>query len=784
MKKILKNQKGINLISLSIAVMILLVLTGMIIYNVKDNLKLEKLRNMQADIENLRDKVSSYYSQYGEIPANKNIEYTNIQNIKNAGLISEAVDIGKFYVIDLASMENITLNYGEDYEKIRSGEATTSEQINALTDLYIINDASHNIFFVDGIEIDGERFYTDYTKEDVDTKSADLKYVDGVKIPDRFYYVGGTKDTGLVISDVPGDDLDNSKQGNQFVWIPVESKEDYQRDFSYPSYYSGSLEYTPEGSTFTDTGYLPERIQPETDTAESNEAAEREAVVNAGGFYLARFEAGKEGTDTLVSKKGVTVWTDITQENAKSKAKTMYNTDTVKSALCSGIQWDMVMHFVDKKMDGTGTKIFDVRVYDSTRHNESGVVMKAGKNINDEVQNIYDLEGNCVEWVAEKNNTNSSFVYRGGGCNYDSVNRASRRFGSFDGMDSLISFRTVLYVIDTEKWSPTYDKTATYTDKNEDTATIPAGFQVSEKQGEDEVKEGLVVKGSDGSEFVWVPVDDINTMAQCETAGGDCNLQLVDGILKCTNEAHSSTAEKIVGKLWATTYGESFGTENTIYTPNSGFIEPDIIKSYDDDTSYNNGLFTLDSLKFDYKEMATSVAKNEGFYIGRYETSLSTATDKDEGTSGIACSKQGVIPTAADNQATNKWYGLYSISKTYTVPENSVQSSMIWGSQYDAMINWAKDGADRDKITTPGIGNNSGENLATTGNDNYSNDIINNIRDLGGNLIEWTLESDASLVRIYRGGNSSGNSSPSFRGGDYPYYAHGNFGSRLTLYIK
>ncbi len=782
MKKFLKNQKGINLISLSIAVMILLVLTGMIIYNVKDNLKLEKLRSMQADIENLRDKVSSYYAQYGEIPANKSIEYTNTQNIKNAGLISEAVDTGKFYVIDLSSMENITLNYGEDYQKIKSGEATTSEEINALTDLYIINDASHNIFFVDGIEIDGETFYTDYTKEDVDTKSADLEYVDGVKIPDGFYYVGGTKDTGLVISDVEGDDLENSKQGNQFVWIPVESKEDYQRDFSYPSYYDNESDHTPEGSTFTDTGYLPEGIQPEVDTAESNEAAEREAVVNAGGFYIARFEAGKEGTDTLVSKKNMPLWTDVTQQDAKSISKTMYNNDSVKSALCSGIQWDMVMHFVDQKNDGMG-KIFDVRVHDSTRH--IGSKVETGENNNDKVQNIYDLEGNCYEWVAEKNNSHLPLVGRGG--NYDSNNDKASKRGGGDGARNHTTFRAVLYVIDTEKWSATYDKTATYTDKNGDTATIPAGFQVSENQGEDEVKEGLVVKGSDGSEFVWVPVEDINTMAQCETAGGDCNLQLVDGVLKCTNEAHSSTAEKIVGKLWATTDGESFGTENTVYTPNSGLREPDIVTDYDNNTSYNNGLFTLGSLKEEYNEMATSVAKNKGFYIGRYETSLSTATDKDVGTSGTACSKAGVLPTAANNQATNRWYGLYSISKTYTVSDNSVQSSMIWGSQYDAMLNWVKNSnsPDKDKMTTPGIGNNSGEKLATTGNDNYSNDNINNIRDLGGNLLEWTLEANISYVRIGRGSYYNYSAGAIIvRTGGNPTYESKEWGSRLTLYIK
>lgn len=44
---------------------------------------------------------------------------------------------------------------------------------------------------------------------------------ENIPIPEGFYYVGGTKDSGLVISDVEGDDLDNTLQGNQFVWVPV-----------------------------------------------------------------------------------------------------------------------------------------------------------------------------------------------------------------------------------------------------------------------------------------------------------------------------------------------------------------------------------------------------------------------------------------------------------------------------------------------------------------------------------------------------------------------------------
>ena len=48
---------------------------------------------------------------------------------------------------------------------------------------------------------------------------------EGVVIPDGFYYVGGIKASGLVISDDSADQnkgVDYTCIGNQFVWVPVE----------------------------------------------------------------------------------------------------------------------------------------------------------------------------------------------------------------------------------------------------------------------------------------------------------------------------------------------------------------------------------------------------------------------------------------------------------------------------------------------------------------------------------------------------------------------------------
>ena len=109
---------------------------------------------------------------------------------------------------------------------------------------------------------------------------------------------------------------------------------------------------------------------------------------------------------------------------------------------------------------------------------------------------------------------------------------------------------------------------------------------------------------------------------------------------------------------------------------------------------------------------------------------------------------------------------------------------MIWGSQYDAMLNWAKQGMDKDKIINTSLGNNNSEKVATTGNSKYSRDSINNIRDLGGNEEEFTLEAYTAYGRVYRGGFVASCNSPSFRNGNITNPTFGSPGSRLTLYIK
>ena len=395
------------------------------------------------------------YYTLNQLPSNLyNVDYEN----KNDGkptfdITSEKMSANKWKI----TISNIKYTGGYidkwyiKYKKQEQESWQTSEDMN-----FIISEKGIYTIKIENDNISSEEktlTIGSLKPGEIADKTEKNNYSDGTDtatVPQGFTVSGLSEEqiiaNGLVIYDIPESEISDvdwstaATKYNQFVWIPVASADAYQRDFSYPSYYDSNMDTTPANSTFTDTGYLPADIQPETD----DETAERNAVLKYNGFYIARYEAGNEKSK-VVSKQNATVYTNETQESFKTIGKTMYGDSStyVKSAMCSGIQWDMVMKFVDGKLDGNGNT-YDVRTANQTRHTESRT--EAGKNLADKVQNIYDLEGNCYEYIAEKNNTSSPFVARGGYYNYNSPDRASLRGSNHGIANSRCTFRSALYI--------------------------------------------------------------------------------------------------------------------------------------------------------------------------------------------------------------------------------------------------------------------------------------------------------------------------------------------------
>ena len=105
---------------------------------------------------------------------------------------------------------------------------------------------------------------------------------------------------------------------------------------------------------------------------------------------------------------------------------------------------------------------------------------------------------------------------------------------------------------------------------------------------------------------------------------------------------------------------------------------------------------------------------------------------------------------------------------------------MIWGSQFDAMMNWmAKTG--KEVGTANSTKTNTDKNMITGSS---INDVINNVNDLYGCHYEWTLEANLSGGRAVRGGSSTDSLSLADRNSSYLYNAYSDFSCRAALYIK
>ena len=105
---------------------------------------------------------------------------------------------------------------------------------------------------------------------------------------------------------------------------------------------------------------------------------------------------------------------------------------------------------------------------------------------------------------------------------------------------------------------------------------------------------------------------------------------------------------------------------------------------------------------------------------------------------------------------------------------------MIYGSMYDAVMNWAlNDEDEKDKITKPSTKRSSKQPTGT-----LESDKIKNIYDLGNNLYEWTLGAEEEHDRIFMGGNFNYGDPPSVCYGNVPRLTTNVYGTRLSLYIN
>ena len=290
------------------------------------------------------------------------------------------------------------------------------------------------------------------------------------------------------------------------------------------------------------------------------------------------------------------------------------------------------------------------------------------------------------------------------------------------------------------------------------------------------VDEGVVVTIR-GSEFVWVPVDDVvlETAREGELPKTSSDTTKYTPMAVQVGSDYKGLLYEFSGSNGYLKYGSNANYQGS----SSQYREPDVVSSYDGGNSDTvDGKITTTKLTTEYNAMIASVLKYKGFYVARYEAGLDKTTNEVV-FKNASVEANNVTTADASNGETSSWYGLYKKIKTFTTDSDKVVSSMIWGSQYDAMMNWmAKTGKE------VGTADDTKRNTTTITGGGEKPDIINNVYDLYGCHYEWTLEAYNTVGRATRGGSYNGSASAANHNGGNPYYTYSNYSSRATLYIE
>ena len=301
---------------------------------------------------------------------------------------------------------------------------------------------------------------------------------DGVKIPTGFYYVGGTKASGIVISDNKNDKNKYRNQkvvgtdllGNQYVWIPcttdsTSSKLQYARtEWGVEVDGNDNSRAIKDELTLTDASVT----YSDADTANGINAdvskeivaqikAEKASVAQYGGYYIGRYEVGRN-SDTAVVKYNQTPYASITWSTAYGLAKKIITNSEVNSYLCSSYAWDTAVNFIQNnstaKNYATSIEGFNGNWNPQAVKDPSGNVIKpAGTSqqlntgLTTQFCNIFDMGGNEAEFTTELNPGTSETVVLRGGSYYYNADPAGYRWDGISGYAYINrGFRATLFL--------------------------------------------------------------------------------------------------------------------------------------------------------------------------------------------------------------------------------------------------------------------------------------------------------------------------------------------------
>lgn len=259
-------------------------------------------------------------------------------------------------------------------------------------------------------------------------------------IPERYRHVFGTKwNTGYVIERI----YDRSR----FVWVPVSILHS-----------NGTL----DGYNFTEKiGRRPfreESFAPNSycEIMDETLSAQVKSIKKYGGFYISQHKISIRKDGLLQSIPGVLPIQNVLHKDAVELAGLMEQSDSVKTHLPYGAEFDTVLEwFIESKAKTYYEVAFSSKEWGNyaDSKNKYNKVVENGKNKEFYVNNIADMAGNLHEWTNEvyfnKTSPGRFFVRRGGDfydAGYFFFPAAFRDIAKYDLLYNNTGFHVVMWL--------------------------------------------------------------------------------------------------------------------------------------------------------------------------------------------------------------------------------------------------------------------------------------------------------------------------------------------------
>ena len=252
-------------------------------------------------------------------------------------------------------------------------------------------------------------------------------------------------------------------KGNQYVWIPCtteDSKSQLQfKRTEWDVEDDGGTRALKDELTLTDSKCSKSDSDNGLTDAKVAEIveqvkAEKESVAKNGGYYIGRYEVGKEN-GTAVIKYYQTPYTDINWSTAYGLAKGIGGGTGATTYLCSSYAWDTAINFIQnngytnyaKTRVGFNENWYNQPVVENgTTIKEAGTIQRLETGRTTAKCNIFDMGGNVVEFTTEvMPSASEPVVLRGG---YSDFNfPAGRRYdNSTSDTNSVLGLRATLFL--------------------------------------------------------------------------------------------------------------------------------------------------------------------------------------------------------------------------------------------------------------------------------------------------------------------------------------------------